>query len=42
MIESRDEHDVWGTVGVHENIIQASWNALVDSVEYKLYKDEQS
>ena len=40
MIESRDEDDVWGTVGVHENIIEASWNALIDSIEYKLYKDE--
>jgi 2-isopropylmalate synthase len=39
-IESRDEHDVWGTVGVSENIIEASWIALVDSFEYKLYKDE--
>jgi 2-isopropylmalate synthase len=40
VIESRDEHDVWGTVGVSENIIEASWTALVDSIEYKLYKDE--
>ncbi len=40
MIESRDEDDVWGTVGVSENIIEASWIALVDSIEYKLYKDE--
>jgi 2-isopropylmalate synthase len=40
-IESRDEHDVWGTVGVSENIIEASWIALVDSFEYKLYKDEE-
>ena len=39
-IESKDEHDVWGTVGVSENIIEASWIALVDSIEYKLYKDE--
>jgi len=39
MIESRDEHDVWGTVGVSQNIIEASWIALVDSIEYKLYKD---
>ena len=38
-IESRDEDDVWGTVGVSENIIEASWIALVDSFEYKLYKD---
>ena len=41
VIESRDEHDVWGTVGVSENIIEASWLALVDSIEYKLCKDER-
>lgn len=40
VIETRDENDVWGTVGVSENIIEASWNALVDSIEYKLCKDE--
>jgi 2-isopropylmalate synthase len=40
VIESRDAQDVWSTVGVSENIIEASWLALVDSVEYKLYKDE--
>jgi 2-isopropylmalate synthase len=40
LIESRDENDVWGTVGVNENIIEASWDALVDSIEYKLCKDE--
>lgn len=40
-IESRDEKDVWGTVGVSENIIEASWMALVDAIEYKLCKDEQ-
>jgi len=40
VIESRDEHDVWGTVGVSENVIEASWLALVDSFEYKLCKDE--
>jgi 2-isopropylmalate synthase len=39
-IESADEQDVWGTVGVSENIIEASWLALVDAIEYKLYKDE--
>jgi len=39
VIESKDETDSWGTVGVHENIIEASWNALVDSIEYKLCKD---
>jgi 2-isopropylmalate synthase len=39
VIESRDQHDVWSTVGVSENIIEASWLALVDAIEYKLYKD---
>ncbi len=41
IIESRDKHSIWGTVGVSENIIEASWQALVDSVEYKLQKDAQ-
>ena len=36
IIESRDKNSIWGTVGVSENIIDASWQALVDSVEYKL------
>ena len=40
VIESRDEHKVWSSIGVSENVIEASWLALADSVEYKLYKDE--
>lgn len=40
-IESKDDEDIWCTVGVSENIIEASWQALVDSVEYKLLKDEE-
>jgi 2-isopropylmalate synthase len=40
VIESHDKQDVWGTVGVSENVIEASWMALVDSFEYKLFKDE--
>jgi len=39
IIESRDKQSAWGTVGVSENIIEASWQALADSVEYKLQKD---
>lgn len=39
VIESRDEHEVWGTIGVSENVIEASWIALIDSIEYKLCKD---
>ena len=40
LIDSSDGHDHWGTVGVSENIIEASWEALVDSVEYELLLDE--
>jgi 2-isopropylmalate synthase len=39
-IESGDGKNSWGTVGVSENIIEASWEALVDSVEYKLFEEE--
>lgn len=39
VIESKDHKHVWSTIGVSENVIEASWLALVDSVEYKLYKD---
>jgi len=39
VIESRDSDEHWGTVGVSENIIDASWQALTDSIEYKLTKD---
>ncbi len=35
IVTSDGEH-TWGTVGVSENIIEASWNALVDSIEYGL------
>ncbi len=35
-IESRDEDHVWSTIGVSEDIIEASWQALADSFQYKL------
>ena len=41
LIESGDGESKWGTVGVSENIIQASWQALVDSIDYKLLKKEE-
>jgi 2-isopropylmalate synthase len=41
LIESGDGKSKWGTVGVSENIIQASWQALVDSIDYKLLKEEE-
>jgi 2-isopropylmalate synthase len=42
LINSRDPKAEWGTVGVSENVIEASWQALVDAVEYKLFKDKKS
>ena len=36
LIESGDGNSIWGTVGVSDNIIDASWEALRESVEYKL------
>ncbi|MDP8212004.1 MAG: citramalate synthase [Candidatus Zapsychrus exili] len=41
LIESQDNNDSWTTVGVHKNIIEASWEALIDSIEYKLLKDKK-
>lgn len=39
LIESTDEESSWTTVGVSTDIIEASWIALVDSIEYKLLKE---
>ncbi|MEW5977240.1 MAG: citramalate synthase [Acidobacteriota bacterium] len=39
LVESSDGHETWGTVGVSENIIEASWQALVDAISYKLKKE---
>lgn len=39
LIQSQDKDASWWTIGVSENIIDASWQALVDSIEYKLLKD---
>jgi len=41
LVQSQDKDDSWWTIGVSENIIDASWQALVDSVEYKLLKDSE-
>lgn len=41
LIESTDGEETWCTVGVSENIIEASWEALLDSMEYKLFKEEE-
>lgn len=42
LVESGDGTNDWSTVGVSENIVEASWKALVDSIDYKLLKDEVS
>ncbi|MDX1707476.1 MAG: citramalate synthase [Desulfobacterales bacterium] len=36
LIESRDQNDIWSTIGVSEDIIEASWQALADSFQFKL------
>jgi len=40
LIESKDKKFIWGTIGVSENIIDACWQALSDSLEYKLLKNK--
>jgi 2-isopropylmalate synthase len=42
LIESQDQDGSWGTVGVSENLIEASWQALVDSIHYFLMKKRNS
>ncbi|MCE5254822.1 MAG: citramalate synthase [Actinomycetia bacterium] len=38
LIDSSDGHDTWGSVGVGENVVEASWQALVDSISYGLLR----
>jgi len=42
LIESGDKESRWGTVGVSSNVIEASYQALIDSIEYKLHKDDEA
>ncbi len=42
LAETHDNENAWGTIGAHENIIVASWDALVDSYVYKLLKDKRN
>lgn len=41
LIESTDGNATWGTVGASDNIIEATWRALVDSVEYKILLESE-
>ena len=34
LLDASDGDQVWGSIGVSENVIEASWEALVDSLEY--------
>ena len=38
LISQKRKEEDWGTVGVSENIIEASWQAMVDGIEYMLFK----
>jgi 2-isopropylmalate synthase len=42
LIDASDGQRVWGTIGVSENVIEASWDALVDSLEYGMQPDGSS
>ena len=42
LINSTDGHLHWGTVGVSQNIIEASWRALIESIEFKLKESEKN
>ncbi len=41
LVESTDGHESWTTIGVSTDIINASWQALVDAMEYKLMRDQE-
>ena len=34
LLDASDGHEIWGSIGVTENVIEASWEALVDSLEF--------
>ena len=42
LVRTRDADEAWSTVGVSENILEASWQALADSINYKLNKERQA
>jgi 2-isopropylmalate synthase len=42
LIDASDHHHVWGSIGVAENLIAASWDALVDSLEYGMQGERRA
>jgi len=41
LIDSRDQDQIWSTIGVSEDIIEASWHALADSFQFKLAREKK-
>jgi 2-isopropylmalate synthase len=41
LVETSDGTTTWGTVGVHENVVQASWEALDDALAFGLLRSGQ-
>jgi len=41
LLDASDGDDIWGSIGVSENIIEASWEALVDSIEYGMVRSQK-
>lgn len=42
LVDSKDQNEEWGTIGVSSDIIEASWQALTDSISYKMMKDKKN
>jgi 2-isopropylmalate synthase len=42
LLDASDGESTWGTIGVHENVIEASWDALVDSLEAGMLRSQAS
>ncbi len=42
LLDASDGEDTWGSIGVSENIIEASWEALVDSIEYGMVRSQRN
>ena len=40
LVETRDAQESWTTIGVSTDVIDASWRALSDAIEYKLVRDQ--
>ena len=42
LLDASDGDDTWGSIGVSENVVEASWEALVDSIEYGMVRSRWS